>query len=190
MKRLKKGIVAWFISLCVLSAIASLFYDADGEMPPVLGWIIFFASIYCAVRFSKSMHIGSAKHMTVRAIMDRIDKMKGRDFEVFVAGLMRDLGYQRVKVTPASGDQGVDVIAVKDGKKYAIQCKRYANNLGNKPIQEVNAGKTIYGCDVAAVITNSYFTEGGKEAAQALGVLLWDRDELRKMITCAAFKEG
>lgn len=136
----------------------------------------------------------SKKPHPVRQVFQRspslaaIDKMEGHEFERFTADLLRKLGYERVEVTPGSGDQGVDVIAVKDGKRYAIQCKRYAQKLGNKPIQEVHAGKTIYGCSVAAVITNNYFTDGGKEAARALGVELWDRDELRKMIEFAEYR--
>lgn len=121
--------------------------------------------------------------------MSTIDRMDGHDFERFTAELLKRLGYERVEVTPGSGDQGVDVIAVKDGKKYAIQCKRYGQKLGNKPIQEVHAGKTIYGCSVAVVLTNNYFTEGGKEAARALGVELWDRDKLERMLTYAAHME-
>ncbi len=119
-----------------------------------------------------------------------IDRMEGHDFEQFTANLLRKLGYERVQVTPGSGDQGVDVIAVKDGKKYAIQCKRYNQKLGNKPVQEVHAGKTIYGCNVAVVMTNNYFTDGGKEAARALGVELWDRDVLRRMLVYAEHMEG
>lgn len=122
------------------------------------------------------------------ASMTRIDKMEGHEFEHFTADLLRKLGYERVEVTPGSGDQGVDVIAVKDGKRYAIQCKRYGQKLGNKPVQEVFAGKTIYGCSVAVVLTNSYFTESAKEAAKATGVELWDRDTLRRMMDCANFK--
>lgn len=118
----------------------------------------------------------------------RIDKMEGHEFERFTADLLRKLGYERVEVTPGSGDQGVDVIAVKDGKRYAIQCKRYSQKLGNKPVQEVFAGKTIYGCSVAVVLTNNYFTDGAKEAAKATGVELWDRDTLRRMLDYANYK--
>lgn len=120
--------------------------------------------------------------------MARIDKMEGHEFERFTADLLRKLGYERVEVTPGSGDQGVDVIAVKDGKRYAIQCKRYGQKLGNKPVQEVFAGKTIYGCSVAVVLTNNYFTDGAKEAAKATGVELWDRDTLHRMLDYANFK--
>lgn len=120
--------------------------------------------------------------------MARIDKMEGHDFEHFTAGLLIKLGYTQVKVTPGSGDQGVDVTATKDGKKYAIQCKRYSQKLGNKAVQEVFAGKTMYGCNIAVVLTNNYFTDGAKELARSTGVELWDRDILRRMIDRANYK--
>ena len=81
-----------------------------------------------------------------------------------------------------SGDQGVDIIAEKDGLRYAIQCKCYASNLGNTPVQEVHAGKGYYNCHVAAVLTNRYFTTGAKELAEKCGVLLWDRAFLAEMM--------
>lgn len=130
----------------------------------------------------------SPKTVQRSASLARIDKMDGHDFEHFTADLLRKLGYEHVEVTRGSGDQGVDVIAVKDGKRYAIQCKRYGQKLGNKPVQEVFAGKTIYGCSVAVVLTNNYFTDGAKEAAKATGVELWDRDTLRRMIDYANYK--
>lgn len=117
-----------------------------------------------------------------------IDTMDGYAFEEFVADLLRKLGYEHVEVTPSSGDQGVDIIARKNGTRYAIQCKRYSKKLGNKPVQEAYAGKTIYGCSVAAVVTNNYFTEGAREAARSTGVLLWDRDELKQMIRYSNWK--
>lgn len=114
-----------------------------------------------------------------------IDQMDGHDFEYWCADLLRKSGFTRVEVTRGSGDQGVDIIAFKDGMKYAIQCKRYNKALSNKPIQEVHTGKTIYNCDVAAVMTNNYFTPSAKEAARATGVLLWDRTALQRMASAA-----
>lgn len=110
------------------------------------------------------------------------DNMEGHDFEQFCAKILRGNGFENVSVTQGSGDQGVDVLAEKNGIKYAIQCKRYNSDLGNTPIQEVFAGKQIYGCHIACVMTNRYFTQGAKDAANATGVILWNRDSLRKMI--------
>lgn len=114
--------------------------------------------------------------------LSAIDKMDGHQFEHYCAGLLRKLKYTDVEVTKGSGDQGVDIIAVKDGVRYAIQCKRYSSPLGNSPVQEVSAGKQLYNCQVGVVLTNQHFTAGAKQLAAATGVLLWDRDELGNMI--------
>lgn len=117
--------------------------------------------------------------------MSAIDCMEGHAFEFWCADILRKNGFIDVEVTRGSGDQGVDILAKKAGIKYAIQCKCYATDLGNKPVQEVNTGKTIYHCHVGAVMTNRYFTEGAKQAADATGVLLWNRDDVKKMAEIA-----
>ncbi len=107
--------------------------------------------------------------------MADIDAMPGHEFEYFCADLLRKNGFRKVKVTARSGDQGVDIIAVKGTSRYAIQCKRYASPLGNKPVQEVYTGKAFYNCKYGVVMTNSIFTPHAKELAKKTGVLLWDR---------------
>ena len=72
-----------------------------------------------------------------------IDSMEGIEFEKYCAELLRKLGYIEIVRTPGSGDQGVDIVAVKNDIRYAIQCKRYSSDLGNTPIQEVVAGKAF-----------------------------------------------
>lgn len=128
--------------------------------------------------------------MAVVYDMSRIDAMEGHEFEHFMADLLRKLGYQKVEVTPGSGDQGVDVLAEKDGVRYAIQCKCYSSDLGNTPVQEINTGKMIYRCHVGVVVTNRYFTQGAREAAKATGVLLWDRSKLESLIAQAQSISG
>ena len=120
-----------------------------------------------------------------------IDSMDGAQFEEWCAKLLSELGYSEVTRTGKSGDQGVDLLAAKDGVRYAIQCKCYSSDLGNTPIQEVNVGKVIYRCQIGAVMTNRYFTDGGRIAAEATGTLLWDRAWIdNAMSTISASKIG
>lgn len=111
-----------------------------------------------------------------------IADMSGADFEQFCADLLRLNGFSNVAVTPSSGDQGVDIIAKKEGIKYAIQCKHYSSPVGNTPVQEVSAGKLYYHCHVGVVLTNSIFTKGATELAKAADVLLWDSYKLHELI--------
>lgn len=117
--------------------------------------------------------------------IEEADTMDGHTFEHWCADLLTKNGFADVTVTQASGDQGVDILAVKDGIHYAIQCKCYTSDLGNKPVQEVYAGKEMYACQVGVVMTNRYFTAGAKQLAEKTRVLLWDRDKLAEMLGLA-----
>lgn len=117
------------------------------------------------------------------ALLERdFDNMEGHEFEHFCADLLSKNGYKNVEVTRGSGDQGIDIIAYKDGIKYGIQCKCYTADIGNKAVQEAFSGKAYYNCHVAAVLTNRYFTKSARELANSNNVLLWNRDILEKLI--------
>lgn len=131
-----------------------------------------------------------AKYGGVNAELLTIDLMEGHDFEYWCANALEDIGFTDVHVTPGSGDQGVDILATLNSIKYAIQCKRYSDDLGNTPVQEVHAGKYIYHCHVAAVITNRHFTKSAKELADATGVLLWDRDWIEHYLKSKSNEDG
>ena len=87
-----------------------------------------------------------------------------------------------MKLTKASGDFGVDILAEKDGVTYAIQCKRYADPVGVKAVQEAFAGREYYDRMVGAVLTNQYFTPAARKLADKIGVVLWDRDMLEELL--------
>ncbi len=84
----------------------------------------------------------------------------------------------RAKVTPGSGDQGVDIIADKNSYRVVIQCKKYESSVGNKAVQEIYAGKRLKRADAACVVTNSSFTKSAMELAQALNVYLLHYSQL------------
>ena len=110
------------------------------------------------------------------------DNMDGHEFESFCATLLKQNGFKSVSVTKGSGDQGIDILATKDGIKYGIQCKCYSSEVGNKAVQEAFSGKTFYNQHVGVVLTNNYFTPSAKELAEKNGIILWDRKRLLKMI--------
>ena len=114
--------------------------------------------------------------------LENIDGLTGIEFEEFIADLLKYLGYEYAETTQESGDYGIDVIAIKDDIKYGIQCKNYAQPVGNKAIQEAYSGKTYYNCHVAIVITNSYFTSNAIKQAEKSNVVLWDRSKLEEIV--------
>ena len=109
-------------------------------------------------------------------------RLDGPEFEAYVALVLEDNGFKHVALTKGSGDQGVDILAERNGKTYAIQCKNYEGAVGNFAVQEAYTGAQFYGCDEAAVICPGEFTRGAKELAQSTGVLLWDGKKLSRMM--------
>lgn len=95
----------------------------------------------------------------------------GHSFEKWVAEALQGFGWQ-AEVTRGSGDQGIDVIAEKNGRRIGLQCKLYSQPVGNKAIQEAHAGKVFHGLDAAGVISNATFTSSAKDLANVTGVKL------------------
>ncbi len=110
-----------------------------------------------------------------------VDHMEGLEFEKYVGRLMKAQGYS-VTVTPPSGDYGVDVIAMKDGNKIAVQVKRYSNSVSPKAVSEVVGGRQFYRCSSTMVVTNSTFTTAARKLAKANNCILVDRSQLAKWI--------
>lgn len=60
---------------------------------------------------------------TTDAVRDQLATIDPYQFEVVVAAIWKRRGWDTYTTT-GSSDRGVDVIAERDGKQQAIQCKR------------------------------------------------------------------
>ena len=115
---------------------------------------------------------------------NKFDYMEGTDFEQYCAMVLRENGYT-TEITPASGDYGVDIIAKQSGIIYAIQCKCYSSDVGVDAVYQVAGGMKYYHANIGIVLTNRHFTRNAKELADAIGVVLWDRESLENLIANA-----
>lgn len=109
-----------------------------------------------------------------------VNELTGIEFETAVASLYERNGYT-VRLTKASGDFGVDVLANKGIELLAIQVKRYTGNVGVRAVQEVASGASHYKATTAVVITNAFFTKQAKELAKSLRVTLINKKRLANM---------
>jgi restriction system protein len=100
-----------------------------------------------------------------------------RKFEEAVADALRGFGWE-ARTTQASGDQGVDVVAIRGCKKVVVQCKLYSRPVSNKAVQEAHAAMAFEKADVGIVVTNASFTASARILAESTGVLLLHPDEL------------
>ena len=74
------------------------------------------------------------------------------------------------------------IITMVIGIIYAIQCKRYNGPVGIDAVQQVYAGRDFYECNVAVVLTNSYFSKAAQRLADKIGVVLWDREMFKELL--------
>jgi predicted GNAT superfamily acetyltransferase len=101
------------------------------------------------------------------------------EYESLVAEKLVSIGWS-ARVTPGSGDQGVDVVATKDDRHIVIQCKLYSQPVGNKAVQEAHAAKGFEQAGEAYVVTNSSYTRSAQQLASSLGVTLLHHSQIEE----------
>lgn len=72
----------------------------------------------------------------VRTQYDYWFSLSGRRFEQELAYLYSQFGYD-IALTPASGDQGIDIVLNKDGREYIVQCKAHKKPIGPAVAREL-----------------------------------------------------
>lgn len=108
-------------------------------------------------------------------------RMDPIDYERHCAFLLEQAGWN-ARVTQASGDQGADVIATRDGVKIVVQCKLYSGTVGNKAVQEAYTARQHQGADIAIVATNAEFTPQARQLAGTTGVYLLHHQQLPEFV--------
>ncbi|MFJ6832633.1 restriction endonuclease [Streptomyces sp. NPDC091209] len=106
--------------------------------------------------------------------MAAIDAMNGREFEEYVAELLRRDGCSAVVVRGRNGDRGVDITGrTADGRTLAVQCKRFAPYLSvtSPDVQKfVGAAKVLHSSEVALFVATCPFTRDALDVATDGGI--------------------
>lgn len=127
------------------------------------------------------------KHLDI----DDADSLSPLYFEAMIAALWRKLGFRSVKLTPASGDSGVDVVAKTCNQGELIQVKHSSSEagfLGWDAIKEIVAGERIYAFQCPGVqfrkiaLTNREFNSNAHTQARILSVDLISRNHLAQLL--------
>ncbi len=133
-------------------------------------------------RYSDSFIESAVYEATEDLAADGIDveRLRPIDFEIYCASLLKKGGWT-ARLTKASGDQGIDIIAERDGIKLVVQVKKSSSPVGNKAVQEAIAGRTFVNADAACVVSNADFTPAAKELANVSSVKLLHHSELTRL---------
>jgi Restriction endonuclease len=114
------------------------------------------------------------------ALLTMPENITPAGFEAYCAETLRKCGWQ-VSLTPLCRDQGVDVIAEKNGVRVALQCKLYSKPVPNKAVQEISAGRIHQQAQYGAVVTNSTYTTSAQELAATNRIKLLHHTDLLRL---------
>jgi restriction system protein len=129
-------------------------------------------------------------HQNEDTVADLSTVITGEDYEHECARILRSVGWQ-ARVTKATGDQGVDVIAEGAGRRVVLQCKYYAQGrtVGNHAVMEVRAAQDHEQADHAVVVAPVPFTRSARQLATTTGVMLLHHDALPELATMLGIAE-
>lgn len=108
-----------------------------------------------------------------------------------VARLMVQLGFADVRIVAGTGDHGADVLAVRAGFAWVVQCK-HTSNSGPAPsaVEEVARAAQFYEADRMAIATSrpvgpKFKEEVARFARQGLRIDVWEPAVLRELVSRA-----
>lgn len=161
--------------------VAAIFLGWVWTEHPVLGFIslcgVGFAAFWWLTRERRRARRELEMLKGQRRLIEATRHMSGPEFERVLAEFFGEVGYA-AEVTGRAGDQGMDLMLRKNGRKVAVQAKRYAKPVGNRAVQEVISARQFHGTDDAWVVTTSSFTSSAADLASKGNVRLVDGVEL------------
>lgn len=99
--------------------------------------------------------------------------MNGRTFEKEINDLFLRRGY-KTKLCKGGGDGGVDIIALKDKTRIAIQCKAHAKKISPSIARDLLGTISANGFSKGYLITLNGGTNGTIDFCKNNGLILWD----------------
>ena len=115
--------------------------------------------------------------------IEELRRLSWQQFEDEVARMFGRMGFT-VQQTPYVNDLGRDAILRKDGKKYLLECKKYAEgNVSGRPdLQKFHSAIITDGAVSGFFVTAGGFTKEAIEFAAKVRIELIDQDKLVRMM--------
>ncbi len=172
------------ISILYVIALFFIWFSNKALFFRLLLWGLAFFGIFIIIAlFIKRSKIHKRSQFnTDGELIKWLGNLNHWEFEHYIGDLFTKLGY-KTRVIGRSYDEGIDVIAEKNGIKHYIQCKHYNNKVGVKDVREFcGALSDKLSNDKAFFITNNFFTEGAERFAADKPIELIDGNQLVKYI--------
>lgn len=134
------------------------------------------ASIFARMRRKKLFDSVASNENTLESI-------SWREFELLVGEAFRRKGFTVQETGQGGADGGIDLVLLKEGEKYLVQCKQWRRQL-----VQVNVIRELFGVMAAEgakggfVVISGRFTEDARVFAQGKNLQLIEGAELNDMI--------
>jgi len=134
------------------------------------------------LRFSCWLVAFLRRRRAARLLRTDLQALTPDDFERRVHMVLSDLGWSKLERRGGAGDRGVDLVGQYQGKRYIVQCKRYAKPVPPAMVRDLVGALHIQRADRALLVTTSGFSAQGYAEAKDQPLDLWDGAELLRQI--------
>jgi len=114
-----------------------------------------------------------------RGSSEKFDSKDPLEYEEFCAEQLRAAGWD-ARTTGRSRDFGADVIAKHGNRVLVLECKLHSAPIGSPVVQKTVGARTHYRANLAAVVSNSGFTDDARKAGRTTDVHLLHHEQLRE----------
>ncbi len=122
---------------------------------------------------------------------DALEGISWREFELLVGEAYRQQGYRVTELGGNGADGGVDLVLLKGGEKFFVQCKQWkAYKVSVTTVRELYGVMAAKGAAGGFVVTSGRFTHDAQAFAQGRNIQLVDGPQLFAMIRRAKQAQG
>ena len=108
--------------------------------------------------FERNLRERQAQELRQRADFWR--SLPGHAFERELAVLFKRTGYEKVTITPGSGDGGIDIVIRHSGRTIIVQCKQTRQPVGPAVARELYGALTAFQADEGILAVTGGVTAG------------------------------
>jgi HJR/Mrr/RecB family endonuclease len=149
---------------------------------PILGLFIFL--LWAGYALAQESGVNKSAGVQADEILKAmgVDAMSISAFRGFIGQKLVVMGYALEKLPPRDEDLGMELVAVKAGRRIAVLAARSGKPLSPRMAQEALALKTCAGCDEAWLVTNASCRKDTRAFAAASACRVMEREELAQWL--------
>jgi restriction system protein len=149
----------------------------SGILQYVMPIIFIFGAIGSLVQRQKKNSLYSRLKQNPK--LQTLNNMNWQQFELLVGKYFKTKGYTVRQLAKPGPDGGVDLVAIKDGERYLVQCKQWrSTSVGVKVVRELLGVIVAEAAVGGFVVASGQFTPSAKAFVQGRNIELVDGVEI------------